>query len=280
MSYVLETKGRRLIFVCKVTVNAYVAEDICNEIKQTLEANPALKQIVLNLENAHQIEFEVLRVFSTVAMNLRKKEMAFYVLGVPNKTRQLIHQAGIEGLLIPATLVEEIPTLPGDVAAKPSSGINVAFINPFVEGTMNTLSVQCGISCTPGKPMTKEKFVGKDSFVIAGVIGISSPKFCGSIAILFPNETFLKIMGKMLGEEYPEITKDLEDGAAELLNIIYGHAKRVLGEQGHTIDRALPTVIRGDKINLRHMTKSAAIVLPFGTEMGTFIIEIGADQSE
>jgi hypothetical protein len=48
-------------------------------------------------------------------------------------------------------------------------------------------------------------------------------------------------MGKMLGEEFKAITQDLQTGAAELLNIIFGSAKVVLNEQGYAIQKAIPT---------------------------------------
>ncbi len=38
-------------------------------------------------------------------------------------------------------------------------------------------------------------------------------------------------MGGMLGEEIKEINQDIQDGAGELLNIIFGFTKRVLNKK-------------------------------------------------
>jgi chemotaxis protein CheX len=82
------------------------------------------------------------------------------------------------------------------------------------------------------------------------------------------------MMERMLGEKYPEITQELEDGASELLNIIFGQAKKVLNERGYRIEKAIPTIIRGTDVAIRHHTASPTVVLPFDTDLGVFHIEV------
>lgn len=278
MSFTSEVSGHAFNIKCASDIDLEEAERICSCIKTEAESSTSISRVVLFLNDQYQMDHNVMRIFSPVGLSLRKKNITIYVLNPPKKTRQLINQLGMAALLHPVDIPEEIPNLAPGPKPKPKAGINVAFINPFVEGTLTTLKIQCGVDCKPGKPMPKDEFKTSPPLAIAGVIGIASPTFRGSIAIAFPEATFLGVIGKMLGETYSEITQDLEDGAGELLNIIYGHAKKVLNEQGHSIDKALPTVVRGDKINIRHMSKSMAIVLPFETEMGLFVIEVGADQ--
>src|ERR1700744_6373713 len=104
--------------------------------------------------------------------------------------------------------------------------LDVNFVKPFVDGTIHTLEVQCHVTAKVGKPYIKGKSGGEPPQIdIAGIIGITSPSFKGSISLCFPEKTFLGIMGKMLGETYTSITKDVEDGAGELTNIIFGAAK-------------------------------------------------------
>ncbi|RZA03108.1 MAG: chemotaxis protein CheX, partial [Proteobacteria bacterium] len=121
---------------------------------------------------------------------------------------------------------------------------------------------------------------GTDSFRtdIAGMIGITSPVFSGSIAICFPEAMFLLLMSRMLGEPCPEITKDMEDGAGEILNMIYGHAKKVLNEKGFSFEKAIPTVVRAADLKLSHMNDQGTILLPFRAEEGTFHMEISVRQ--
>jgi chemotaxis protein CheX len=158
-----------------------------------------------------------------------------------------------------------------------SSKIDVNFINPFIEGALETLKTQCSVNANAGKLFLKGK--GPEITTdIAAVIGLTSSAFNGSVAICFPKEVFLVIMEKMLGEKQATITKELEDGACELLNIIFGQAKRVLNTKGYAIAKAIPTIVQGSGMAVRHLTPSPTIVLPFETGFGAFHIEIATQE--
>lgn len=152
--------------------------------------------------------------------------------------------------------------------------IDVSFFKPFIDGTKHTLKVQCQIDIKPGKPFIKGKGDQTSVYDIAGVIGLSCKSFHGSIALCFPREVFLDLMSRMLGETFTEITNDLVDGAAEMMNIIFGQAKTVLNAEGHDLHKAIPTVIRGKNIETRQLTKNPVFVLPFEAQSGVFYIEI------
>lgn len=156
------------------------------------------------------------------------------------------------------------------------SHVSADFFKPFVVGTLETIRVQCGIETSPGKPFIKGNETQPD-FEIAGVIGLTSEAFAGNITICFPGKVFLQIMSSMLGEQYTEITPELQDGAAELLNIIFGTAKAALNQQGHTIQMAIPTVIRGSALQTSALGIKKAMVLPFHTPAGEFHVEISMD---
>lgn len=156
--------------------------------------------------------------------------------------------------------------------------LDVNFVKPFVAGTMETLRVQCHVEVKVGKPFMRKAGQPEGLRIdIAGIIGITSSSFKGSIALCFPERTFLGIMGKMLGETYTSITPEVEDGAGELTNIIFGAAKRVLNDKGHDIQKALPSVIRGGGVQIRHLTPIPTVILPFETELGPFQIEVGIE---
>ncbi len=152
--------------------------------------------------------------------------------------------------------------------------LDVNFFKPFIDGTLHTLKVQCSLEAKPGKPFMKGKGPSIDC-EIAAVIGLTSTAFSGTIALCFTKPVFLALMNNMLGEKFEEITDDLQDGAAELLNIIFGHAKRVLNDQkSYDIQKAIPTILRGKNIQTKHLTSGFSIVLPFLTDAGEFHIEI------
>lgn len=153
--------------------------------------------------------------------------------------------------------------------------MDMTFLKPFVEGTMVTMKVQVGSESKFGKPFLKNRGIPGLTIDIAGTVGIWTEKFKGSITICFPRQTFLKVMGKMLGEEFHEITSELEDGAGELMNIIFGHAKVVLNEQGNDLQKTLPSIIVGENMRLSQMSKQPVIILPFECDLGPFQLEIG-----
>lgn len=154
--------------------------------------------------------------------------------------------------------------------------LDVFFFKPFVDGTLHALKIQCSIEAKTGKPFRKGDRK-MPSIGITGVIGLTSAVFTGSITICFPAAVFLDIMGKMLGETFTEITPDLQDGAAELLNMIFGQAKVVLNEKGYQIQKAIPNVILGDNIQTAHLTSRPVIVIPFMAPAGEFFIEISLE---
>jgi chemotaxis protein CheX len=85
---------------------------------------------------------------------------------------------------------------------------------------------------------------------------------------------FLKVYEKMLGEKHDKITEEIEDAAGEILNMIYGHAKTILKEREIPLEKALPSVMRGENIKIVCNTVSPTIELVFGSEIGEFHMEL------
>ena len=81
----------------------------------------------------------------------------------------------------------------------------------------------------------------------------------------------------MLDEEYTEITSDIEDAAAELTNMIFGHFKMKLGEMGYELEMAIPTVISGKNYFLNHKANKPSFVIPFSSDAGNLFLDIFID---
>lgn len=151
--------------------------------------------------------------------------------------------------------------------------LDTDFLNPFLDATLRVLSVQASTTATAKKAVIKpanEAQLGD----ISGVIGIVSETFNGSVVISFPEQTFLKIMSSMLGEECTTLSKDIVDGAGELTNMIFGQAKITLNEKGYGIKTALPSVISGKGHSLQTLTKGPVVLVPFESSAGDFFVEI------
>ncbi|MEK6580360.1 MAG: chemotaxis protein CheX [Bdellovibrionota bacterium] len=155
--------------------------------------------------------------------------------------------------------------------------IDTLFLQPFADETLRTLKDQCNLEATPLPMFSKGKRV-QTPFDIIGIIGGTSTKLKGSITLCFPRPVFLLLMSGMLNEKITEITRELEDGVAELLNIIFGNAKSTLNQSGHEIQMAIPTVLKGDQVRSAYPPGSIVFVVPFQTKAGEFYIEFLAKE--
>lgn len=261
--------------VLVIDIHDHISEKTAKEIVDTINAvlsqNSAINKIVFDMKNRFSFDVSGMRLVSPLAVEFRKQERTFHVLGASKDLQFSLAQGGMTGVF------KTILSLNDVIEKKTSKTLNVDFLNPFIDGTIETLKVQCSLECQANAPTLKENLPGDLKYDIAGVIGITSTGFTGSIAICFPEKVFLAAMSSMIGEDCPIITSELEDGAGELLNIIFGHAKRNLNEKGYTLDKAIPTVIRGKEIAVKHMTSEKTIALPFDTQFGRFCIEIGTE---
>ena len=151
--------------------------------------------------------------------------------------------------------------------------IQVEFIQPFVNSTVEMLRVQANTEAKSLKPYLKNAEAPSD-FDIVGLITLTSNVFEGSIALCFKKEVFLKICENLLDETFTEIKEEVEDAAGEILNIIFGMAKAELNDkQGYQIEKAIPTVMRGENLQVKQ-TVGPTIILPFSSSVGEFQIEI------
>lgn len=158
------------------------------------------------------------------------------------------------------------------LSAKQAGKLDLSVLNPFIEGTVHTLKVQANLHLKAEKPHIKMK--DEPSISIAGVISTNNPEMPGSIALCFSTEVFLKIYEAMVGEKHGEISEELQDAAGEMLNIIYGHAKTRLRQEGYAIDMAIPVVLTGEKIKMQIGERGKSVILPFECEYGKFHIEV------
>jgi CheY-specific phosphatase CheX len=152
-----------------------------------------------------------------------------------------------------------------------------AFFKPFVDSTITTLKAMASVTANPGTPSTK-KNSDAFSFDLAGIIGITSDGISGSYMLSFKQDVFLKVMSRMLGEEFTQLQPGMEDGVAELLNIILGAAKVILNDQqGHSIQMALPSLLQGDLLKSNVQVGKMTIVIPFYSDVGRFVVEVTVD---
>lgn len=263
------------VFTLSADLSSEIFDAISNEILTATKSNENVEFFVIDLGTG-SLEFKLLRPLTLLGTELKSKNKKLCILAERRAVHNMIASEGLAGVLHSISNLDELPSSKNSAAATGArkTTIDVGFINPFIDGVLHVFKVQARLECTPGKPYLKNTEQPLPNTDIAGVIGISSPSFRGTISICFPENTFLLLISSMLGETYTQITKDVEDGAGETLNMIFGYAKKILNENGYSLDKAIPTVVRGKIVSLNHLSPQGTIVLPFTVNGLEFYMEI------
>jgi len=149
--------------------------------------------------------------------------------------------------------------------------MDVKFINPFLEATIDVLKTMAFVEPIPGKPYLKKDDLAKGD--ISGIIGFTG-EATGSMALSFSEGCILKIVANMLGEDIKEINGDIKDAVGEITNMVSGAARQKLESLGLSISAAIPTVISGKGHSVSHITSGPSIIIPFETDQGSFVVDI------
>jgi len=149
--------------------------------------------------------------------------------------------------------------------------VNVEYINPFIEATLNVLKTMSRTEAMPGKPYLKkdQKALGDVSAVI-GLTGEAN----GTISISFPEQSIAAVVSRMFGEPVSELEGELADAVGEISNMISGQARQQLEKTGKLLHGSIPSVIVGKNHQISHFTTYPVIAVPFETPEGGFTIEV------
>lgn len=149
--------------------------------------------------------------------------------------------------------------------------MDVRFINPFLEATINVLKTIAFVDPRPGKPHLKNDNIAiGDVSAIIGLTGSAK----GSLALSFSEQSIKKIVNNMLGEKFTEINDDIRDAVGEITNMISGDARKRLEADGFTIAAAIPTVVSGKDHRIKHVLAGASIIIPFEIDEGPFVVDV------
>ena len=233
---------------------------------------------IFQCENLSGLSPQWVRGIMNVHNELKKINRQCRVIGVSPTVLAFFKTQGVDNALKQSKSLRDALVDMGVVNKK---ALDTDFINPFLAATLRVLEVQAKTKGTPGKIYVKkagDKFSGD----VSGVIGLVCEAFSGTVVISFPEASFLSVVNKMFGSHPPitEITKEIEDAAAELTNIIFGQAKVILNEKGYGIKTALPSVITGKDHSVSSTVKGVTVVVPFDSDSGKFFVEISTSIDE
>jgi chemotaxis protein CheX len=113
---------------------------------------------------------------------------------------------------------------------------------------------------------------------IVALIGLSGPAR-GIVALSFPVDTALAMVGRMIGSEVRVVDDVVKDGVAEIVNIVAGGAKAKLINESEPIQLSLPTVVRGNNYTVDYPSRSVWLDIPLSSELGTFSMRVTLEQN-
>ena len=149
--------------------------------------------------------------------------------------------------------------------------MDVKYINPFLEGTIEVLKTMAFVNPRLGKPYLKTNNLAKGD--VTGIIGLTGT-IKGSLALSFSTGSILKIVSNMLGEEITSLNSEIRDAVGEITNMVSGAARKRIETMGFSISASLPTVVSGKDHSIMHMLGGPSIVIPFEMEEGSFVVDI------
>jgi chemotaxis protein CheX len=174
--------------------------------------------------------------------------------------------------LQPIYASRKLAELLGSKVTAPPATVNVAYINPFVSATLDTLKRMANMDSERTGLTARTDAVSHGD--ISGVMGLSGPSE-GFVGITFKSQTARKIVCRML--DIPlgkEEDADIRDGVGELMNIIAGRAKADLSGTEHTYSLSPPNVIVGGPHSIGVVRGQPVIVIEFQTEGELFEVMI------
>jgi len=147
-------------------------------------------------------------------------------------------------------------------------------VSTFTDAVVSVLETMAMVKVTPGTPFMKKDGQAKGD--VSGIIGMSNTNGPGSgtMSLSFTDDAARGVMGKMLGEEIPEVNNDVIDAVGEVTNMVCGQGRKGMAEFGVVYAGAIPTVITGKGHTIKHVSNSSVLAIPFSTEFGPVTVEI------
>ena len=149
--------------------------------------------------------------------------------------------------------------------------INVDYINPFIEATINTFQTMVNVVPTRDKVFLKGE--GEEVYGVSGIIGLGG-EATGAVVLNFPEAVAIAAVSRFVGEEASTITSNVVDGVGELTNIIAGDAKNRLLQKGYKFEIGLPKMVTGRNYITAQNKSVPCIVISFTSDLGRFCIEV------
>ncbi len=149
--------------------------------------------------------------------------------------------------------------------------MNVNYINPFINASINVFKTFADIDSKPGTPTVRNKPGAAED--INGFIELNGHGINGYFIIHFSRAFLNKILAILFDGHTTPSQEEAHDLAGELTNMITGNAKAELSKKGFFFDVAVPRISHTTPTISPDLKNNPVIIVPFDTRAGKFNIE-------
>lgn len=112
---------------------------------------------------------------------------------------------------------------------------------------------------------------------ITAMIGLAGTHK-GVLAAHFPYPVAMAITSSFLMMDVNEMSDDVHDAMGEIANMLGGNVKTILSEKGKDINLSMPSTICGSEYHFQSDKDVDKVVVKFGTDKGSFMIELDLER--
>lgn len=154
--------------------------------------------------------------------------------------------------------------------------MNVEILKPFAEAAAEVLAFEVKTPVKKGNlSLQKSAMTTNDITVLLNLVG----EIHGVVLYCLSNTVGLKMVSKILEQDFTELDSMAQSGIAELGNVITGRAIVKISQAGYRVDISPPTVITGKAVKISTLD-FARIVVPLETEMGTLEVHLAIRENK
>ena len=148
--------------------------------------------------------------------------------------------------------------------------MKVELINPFVSATINVFKTMFSTELKRQQVYLRKPDQSHGG--VSGVIGLSG-KAIGTAAIIVSDDTAMKVTERFLGMDVTEVNEDVVDCIGEVINMVAGNAKAQMEQ--YQLSISLPSIVRGKDHLIEFPSNVTPICIPFSSEIGDLMVQIG-----
>lgn len=154
--------------------------------------------------------------------------------------------------------------------------MNVKFLNPFVDAAAEVLMAEAKVNISKGNlTLQKSALTTDEVTVLINLIG----QVQGVVLFGLSEQLGMKLVSKMMGQDFSEFDNLAQSGVAEMGNVISGRATVMLSEAGYQSTISPPTMITGKGVQISTLD-FPRIVVPLTCDFGIMVIHLALRESQ